>query len=67
MASIAGFGRYLPARILTNAEIARRLGVESDWIVSMTGILERRIADPSETTSTMGVLRSGELSFANAR
>jgi 3-oxoacyl-[acyl-carrier-protein] synthase-3 len=56
MAAIRSFGRYVPARILTNAELAHRLGVEPDWIRSATGIVERRIADESETTASMGAL-----------
>lgn len=53
MASILAFGRYLPERVLGNQELARRLGCEADWIVQMTGIEERRIAEPGETIAGM--------------
>ncbi len=43
-AGVAGFGRALPQRVVANAEIAERLGVDADWIESRTGVRERRIA-----------------------
>jgi len=50
---IAGVGAYSPSRVLTNDELSRRLDTSHDWIASKTGILERRIADPSEAPSDM--------------
>ncbi len=44
VAGIAGIGRALPQRVVGNAEIADRLGVDADWIESRTGVRERRIA-----------------------
>jgi 3-oxoacyl-(acyl-carrier-protein) synthase III len=52
-ARITGTGGYVPSQILTNAEIAGRLGISEDWIVERTGIQGRRIAAPDETTSQM--------------
>ncbi|MHB1951809.1 MAG: beta-ketoacyl-ACP synthase III [Acidiferrobacteraceae bacterium] len=49
-ARITGTGSYLPARVLTNADLERLVDTSDDWIVSRTGIRERRIADPGETT-----------------
>jgi 3-oxoacyl-[acyl-carrier-protein] synthase III len=54
MAFIAGFGAYLPSRIAANAEIAARLGCDPGWIVSASGIEERRIAGDDESLVTMG-------------
>ena len=45
-AGIAGIGAALPERLVPNAEIAARLGVDEDWIVRRTGIRERRYAAP---------------------
>ncbi len=44
---IANTGLYLPPRIQTSQELAPLLGVSEDWIVSRTGISERRIAEES--------------------
>jgi 3-oxoacyl-[acyl-carrier-protein] synthase-3 len=53
-AAITGVASYVPDRILTNAELARTLDTSDEWIVTRTGIRERRIGNPGETTSTMG-------------
>ncbi len=50
---IAGTGSYLPERILTNAELAKLVDTSDEWIVSRTGIRERRIAAEGEFTSHM--------------
>ena len=50
---IVGTGGYLPSRILTNEEIAKTVDTSDAWIVERTGIRERRIADDSETASSM--------------
>jgi len=54
IAYIAGTGRGVPARVMTNHDFAA-LGLETshDWIVERTGIVERRIASDSETTCSM--------------
>ncbi|WP_368732979.1 3-oxoacyl-ACP synthase III family protein [Streptomyces alkaliphilus] len=52
---IIGWGRHLPEGILNNAELATRFGVEEDWIVRRTGIRERRIVGPGETTASLAV------------
>jgi 3-oxoacyl-[acyl-carrier-protein] synthase-3 len=51
---ILGCGSYLPARVLTNDELARKVDTSDDWIVQRTGIRERRIAAPGELTSDLG-------------
>ena len=51
--SIIGTGSYLPERVLTNAELAKTVDTSDEWIVSRTGIRERRIAAKDEHTSDM--------------
>ena len=51
---ISGVGKALPERVVTNAEIAERLGVEASWIEVRTGIQERRFAAPDQSASTLG-------------
>jgi 3-oxoacyl-[acyl-carrier-protein] synthase III len=51
--SIAGVGAYVPERVLTNAELAKRLGTTEEWIFTRTGIGARRIAGHNECTSDM--------------
>jgi 3-oxoacyl-[acyl-carrier-protein] synthase-3 len=53
-ARIIGTGSYLPARIVTNDELAARLDTSDAWIVERTGIRERRIAAEGELTSDLG-------------
>src|SRR4051794_24205587 len=53
-AAITAVSSYVPHRILTNAELARTLDTSDEWIVTRTGIRERRVGKPGETTSTMG-------------
>src|SRR5579863_6398959 len=56
MAKIRGFGSYLPARVVTNAELGPRCGAEPEWIRQQTGIEERRWAAPEEFVADLGVL-----------
>lgn len=50
---IAGTGSYVPEKILSNAELERMVDTTDDWIISRTGIRERRIAAADEPTSAM--------------
>jgi 3-oxoacyl-[acyl-carrier-protein] synthase III len=50
---IVGTGSALPARILTNAELAARIDTSDEWITQRTGIRQRHIAGEGETTSTL--------------
>src|SRR5215471_4451925 len=50
---IVGTGSYLPAQVLTNAELAKRVDTSDEWIRTRTGIRERRIAAPEEQTSDL--------------
>lgn len=62
---IIGCGAYLPERIVTNAELARRLDTSDAWIRQRTGIGERRIAAAGELTSDLAV-RAAERALADA-
>lgn len=53
-AAITGIATYVPERVVTNADLARSLDTSDEWIVSRTGIRERRAGGPGETTATMG-------------
>ncbi len=50
---LAGFGAYVPTKKLTNHDLANQIDTTDEWIVSKTGIHERRIAEPNETPSDM--------------
>ncbi|HRF43090.1 MAG TPA: beta-ketoacyl-ACP synthase III [Candidatus Competibacteraceae bacterium] len=49
-ARIVGTGSYLPEKILTNADLEQLIDTTADWIVERTGVEERHIAAPDETT-----------------
>lgn len=53
-ARIIGTACYLPERILSNHELEKMVETSDDWIVSRTGMKERRIARADEFTSDMG-------------
>ena len=53
---ITGWGSYAPETVLTNADMARLVDTSDEWIQSRTGIRERRVAAPNETTATMGAI-----------
>ena len=44
MAYLAGFGHYLPPRVVTNDEIGARVDSDPAWILNVSGIAERRFA-----------------------
>ena len=62
---ILGCGSYLPARILSNDELARSVQTTDDWIVQRTGIRERHIAAAGELTSDLA-LHAARAALANA-
>jgi len=53
--SISGVGSYVPARILTNADLEKMVDTSDEWITTRTGIKERRVAARNEYTSDMAV------------
>ena len=50
---ILGVGKYLPSNVLTNADLEKMIDTTDEWIVSRTGIKQRRIASENEATSDM--------------
>lgn len=63
--TIVGLGHAAPERVVTNAELEQRLGLEPGWIFSRVGIAERRWARDDETLSGMAT-RAGEMALARA-
>lgn len=55
---IIGTGSYLPERIVTNEELARRVDTSDEWIHSRTGIRQRHVAADSELTSDLALRAS---------
>jgi 3-oxoacyl-[acyl-carrier-protein] synthase III len=53
--AIAGVGSYVPARIMRNAELEKKVATSDEWITSRTGIRERHIAADKEFTSDLAV------------
>ncbi|MBV4366188.1 beta-ketoacyl-ACP synthase III [Erwinia sp. BNK-24-b] len=51
---IIGTGSYLPEQVRTNADLEKMVDTSDEWIVTRTGIRERRIAAADETVATMG-------------
>ena len=51
---LAGTGSALPRTRVSNAELASRVDTSDEWIVERTGIRMRHIAEPDETTATLG-------------
>jgi len=63
---VLGCGSYLPARILSNDELAKSVETTDEWIVQRTGIRERHIAAAGELTSDLA-LHAARAALANAR
>ncbi len=63
---VLGCGSYLPARILSNDELATSVETTDEWIVQRTGIRERHIAAPGELTSDLA-LNAARAALINAR
>jgi len=59
-AHIAGWGKYVPTRRMTNEDLAQLVETSDDWIQTRTGIVERRIAEEGETAITMAVKAAQE-------
>jgi 3-oxoacyl-[acyl-carrier-protein] synthase-3 len=52
---ISGWGSYVPEKVLTNFDLERMVDTSNEWIIQRSGIHERHIAGPEETTSVMSV------------
>ncbi len=55
-ARITGWGSYAPSAVITNADLERIVETTDEWIVSRTGIRERRVAAAHETTASMAAV-----------
>ena len=62
---VLGYGAYLPERIVTNAELAKKVDTSDEWIVQRTGIKQRHIAAEGEFTSHLG-LKAAQAAIAKA-
>lgn len=52
---IIGVGEYLPKKVLTNQDLEKMVDTSDEWIITRTGIRERRLAAKSEATSDLAV------------
>ncbi len=57
---VLGCGSYLPERIVTNEELARRVDTSDAWIVERTGIKQRHIAADDQRTSDLAIYAARE-------
>jgi 3-oxoacyl-[acyl-carrier-protein] synthase-3 len=57
-AVITGWGMYAPSRVMTNEDLAKLVDTSDEWIVSRTGIRERRIAADDENTTSLSLRAS---------
>ena len=57
-AHITGWGMSVPERVLSNADLAQMVDTNDGWIQSRTGIRERHIAAPDESTATLALRAS---------
>jgi 3-oxoacyl-[acyl-carrier-protein] synthase-3 len=63
--AIAGTGKYVPEKILTNADLQRIVDTSDEWITDRTGIKERRIAAENEATSDLAI-KAAQAALENA-
>ena len=54
-AAITGWGMAVPERVLTNADLERMVDTSDEWIVTRTGIKERRVVGPNDSTTSLSV------------
>ena len=62
---IAGVGKSLPERVMTNADLEKIVDTSDEWIATRTGIRERRIAADDESSATLGI-EAGRRALASA-
>jgi 3-oxoacyl-[acyl-carrier-protein] synthase-3 len=63
--AIAGTGKYVPEKVLTNADLQRMVETSDEWITERTGIKERRIAAENEATSDLAI-KAAQAALENA-
>lgn len=59
-AKITGWGKYVPARVLTNHDLEKMIDTSDEWITTRTGIKERRIRSEQDSTSSMATAAARE-------
>lgn len=64
-AYIRGLGFYVPEKVLTNADLEKFVETTDEWITTRTGIKERHVAAPGETTSDLA-MHAGKAALAEA-
>lgn len=52
-AAITGWGMAVPDRVMTNADLERMVETSDEWITTRTGIKERRVVGPADTTTSL--------------
>lgn len=55
---IIGLGKYLPKRVVTNKDLEKMVETSDEWIITRTGIKERRLAAKNEATSDLAIKAS---------
>ncbi|MFY9553611.1 MAG: beta-ketoacyl-ACP synthase III [Blastocatellia bacterium] len=60
-AKITALGRYVPPKIVTNYDLAKRIDTNHDWVVARTGIVERHWVEPGTPTSEIAAQALGDL------
>ncbi len=64
-AAITGWGMAVPERVLTNDDLSRMVDTSDEWIRTRTGIRERHVVGPGESTSTLAT-EAGRRAIAQA-
>lgn len=57
---VLGTGKYVPEKVLTNFDLEKMVDTSNDWIITRTGIRERRISSPEEASSDLAYHASVE-------
>src|SRR5436309_1883777 len=60
-AKITALGRYVPPKVVTNHDLAKRVDTNHGWIVERTGIIERHMVEPGTPTSELAAQAVGDL------
>src|SRR5258707_11279096 len=60
-AKITALGRYVPPKVVTNYDLAKRIDTNHDWVVERTGIVERHWVEPGTPTSELAAQAVGDL------
>jgi 3-oxoacyl-[acyl-carrier-protein] synthase-3 len=60
-AKISALGTYVPAKVVTNYDLAKRVDTNHDWVVARTGIVERHYVEPGTPTSELAAQAVADL------